>query len=964
MKAMTPAELMGALRALAIDDSDANSKGWSTTECPACGKPGLSSSLRVNVQSGIYRCYRCNAASADGGKTLAEFVVRPGAPSLSARRASSGELPPLSQRMIDRMHDVLVGSPGVMQDLQRKRGWKESTIKRLKLGWDGAHLWIPIYNIEGELVNARMYDPFRRTRIKSMHYRNETGMQRTAVWIPFGAESLSDTIWMFEGEPDGILAAQEGLPVVLITGGAGTWDDQILTVIKKRKVVVCYDMDAAGERGARSIIGRLRAAGIEDVVRMTFELNDADNNDFTDAIIKEGWSVSRFKQKADKLFSGEVVGDGEPPAPPIPVSLGGGVPGEPVLVKAHVLSASTVPMLVPHTVQATCNQDWRPDGACRSCPMNQAGGSMVERVEPDSQDIPTLCSTPQTSHARVFIAMMGIPLRCPRIEVETAGHWAVHPIKLVPPMTERTGGDSTMRSAIYVSAADGVVRDVRSNQLYEFMGHVRSDTKTNEWLLVAPDARPAEDDVDSFRLNSALIEELSSWFRPDKWTVESVEETFIQEERSLARHVTKVYGRNMLLRLIDLVYHSVLSFKFKGDSTTRGWLSAAIIGDTRTGKSETMTSFMRHMGLGKMVMDPANTTYAGLVGGLQQVGGGDKAWTITWGMIPTNDRGLIAIDEVSSLSADDIGKMSGMRSSGIAELTKIRSASTPARTRMIMSGNPRGHGKTLRSFGTAVEGLMELIGAPEDVARFDMAMAVGMGLDKDEENKKLGKQAEPAPSDLRRDLVRFAWSRTMSQIEWEEGAEISCVKLARGMIADFSMTIPLVEPSEQDLKVARLAVAVAIRTFSIKDDDPNIVIVRTCHVEFAVKTMRVLYGGDLAYKSYSEFLSRQTLDKERVTTLMFNKCLNGTGIEAISIMCRSMLKLRRVNPNSIGMMLGLDGNEARQFMSAMAQSGACEFAHADRGRNTAMEWTPEFVSLLRDMEQNPPELPTEDLAAF
>ncbi len=949
----SPQELSAAVVALGIDESSANQQGWATTTCPACSSGGGSPSLRVNINTGAYRCFRCNAGSDDDGPTIYEFASNPRSPTVTRGNIGKSDIPPLSDDLVDRYHRFLVDSPSVVSDVERVRGWTEETIKSLKIGWDGSHMWIPVRDPRGHLVNARLYDPFKRARAKSYHYANADGLKRTTVWLPFGVESLEghDSIWMFEGEPDGILAAQMGFPAMLITGGAGTWTDEVLPVIGSRKVVLCYDADAAGRRGAASIAQRLRAHD-KQVIDLEMQLSSMELNDFTDAVLKDKRKSIWFRKIAKAMWDGNVEVEGEDP--PIPVKLGGGVPNEPVAVKAHVLGSHTVPVLVPQTIEATCQMDWQPDRSCRGCPVQRANGLLRIAIDPESQELGVMCVTTAKQQPIEFRRLCGIPTRCPRAQFNDGGMWQVQHIKLIPPMSERHGGDSTVRSGMFVAPADGRPIHVRSNQLYEFTGRVVPDVITNEWTLLSSEATPAEDDIDSFVLDATTASGMADAFRPAEWTPEAIERVLSQEERSLARHVTKIYGRDALLRMIDLAYHSVISFKFRDSYVNRGWMSLLVIGDTRTGKSETIGALSRHFGAGKVVIDPANTTFAGLVGGLQQIGRGDKSWVITWGLIPTNDRGLVVIDETSSLPINDIAKMSGMRSAGIAEITKIRNASTPARTRLIMAGNPRGIARTLSSYGTPVEAVMDLIGTPEDVARFDAAVGVKLGLDKERASVELGDQPPPVPIELRRALIKFAWSRRAEHIEWETDAEREAVSAASDMVSKYHPSVPLVEPSEQDLKVARVAVAMAVRTFSVRSDDPNTVVVRPCHVQFARASIEMAYDGDLGYDRFSEYLGRMRLDKNAVLKAVMSVQKN------VAKTCRALLSIRRVTPNSIGMALALDGSESRVFIANMAQNGAASFTQEDT-RNTAMSWTPGFVSMLRDMEKNPPEVKGEDM---
>lgn len=940
---MDPGRLAGVLAALNIDPSAGNSGGWVSVTCPACGRPGGDVSLRVNVNTGAYACFRCNASQKNGSGDLAEFISAPSAPSLARSTGHNNveSLPPLTEALIAKYHRFLIESPSVATDLERKRGWTLETCRRLNIGWDGSHLWIPIRK-DGELVNAKLYDPFRRARAKSMHYAREEGLKRTTAWAPF-PESLegSSEVWMFEGEPDSILAAQMGFPAVVVIGGAGQWAEDLPPLIGARRAIICYDMDGAGRRGSRSIAARLRALGIE-AAELDFTLNSQEDNDFTDAIMHDGRDAKWFRTLAAAKF-----GDG-----PLPsdermrlVRLGGGVPGERVAVRAHVLGTHAVPLIIPQIATARCRMNWQPDRSCRTCPMTTNNGAGRAVIDPESIDLMTLATMPMAMHDREYRRILNIPSRCPCVTIEVGASWQVMPAKLIPLMSDRVGGDSTIRAAFVVSPADGRDPPVRANQTYEFHGRIVPDVRSNEWTLLCSESIPTMDDVDSFRVTPEQAERMAAELRPSSWTYEEVERRISEEEDRLARHVTVIYGRRDLHRAVDLTYHSVIGFPFKGRNVTRGWMSVCVIGDSRTGKSEIFTAYSRYIGFGRMVIDPANTTFAGLVGGLQQVGTGDKSWVVTWGLIPTNDRGLVIIDETSSLSIDDIGRMSGMRSSGVAELTKIRSSATQARTRLIMAGNPRGS-TTMDGYGSGVEALMDLIGAPEDVARFDYALGSATGLDKTKANRDLGDQPLPIDVGIRRDLVRFAWSRSPSQVEWAPGAEDAVEEEAAAMAARYDRSVPLVEPSEQDLRVARVAVAAAVRTFSVRDDDPNIVVVRECHARFAARTMRTAMDGDLGYGRYSDLMRRAAFDRKGAANVLQAQA-NG---RPLAIVARALLSLRRVTVNTIGMALALDAAEARACMACLMQVGAAAFSRDDQAKNASMSWTPAFVDMLREVE--------------
>ncbi|MEK9208328.1 MAG: hypothetical protein AAB922_07610, partial [Patescibacteria group bacterium] len=177
--------------------------------------------------------------------------------------------------------------------------------------------------------------------------------------------------------------------------------------------------------------------------------------------------------------------------------------------------------------------------------------------------------------------------------------------------------------------------------------------------------------------------------------------------------------RDDILHAFDLVAYSVLHFDFLRQRVRKGWVEGLVLGDTRCGKSETAQRLVQHYRAGE-VATGENATYAGLIGGMQQT---QKTWSITWGKIPLNDRRMLVIDEVSSLDHAAIARMSSVRSSGVAEVVKIQTERTASRVRLLWIGNPR-RPRPLASYNSGVEAVQELIGQPEDVARFDFAVAV------------------------------------------------------------------------------------------------------------------------------------------------------------------------------------------------------------------------------------------------
>jgi hypothetical protein len=316
---------------------------------------------------------------------------------------------------------------------------------------------------------------------------------------------------------------------------------------------------------------------------------------------------------------------------------------------------------------------------------------------------------------------------------------------------------------------------------------------------------------------------------------------------------------------MDLVWHSPLAFYFGSDFIHRGWLEALVVGDTRTGKSEVAQKLIEHSRAGDYV-SCESASFAGVVGGLQQLG--NREWEVTWGAIPINDRRLVVLDEISGLSFDSIQSMSSIRSSGEAQLTKIRSERTWARTRLLWLGNPRD--ARMDSYTYGVQAIKPLIGNNEDIARFDLAMSLRSDDIKLEDINKERTTHRPHvfTSAACEAAVMWAWSRRQEQIVFTPEATDAVYAAAVDVAGRYVETPPLIQGANARIKIARVAAALAVRTIST-DAAFEMVIVDKLHVEDAVKFIDLLYS----HKNFGYLeSSAEALEDIRIAESKKEKC--------------------------------------------------------------------------------------------
>jgi hypothetical protein len=377
-------------------------------------------------------------------------------------------------------------------------------------------------------------------------------------------------------------------------------------------------------------------------------------------------------------------------------------------------------------------------------------------------------------------------------------------------------------------------------------GYSHPHPKNQQTVHLLSEAEPAQDNISAFAMSPELREDLQVFTAVDGDVAMRWRDIY----NDFAHNVHRIQGREDMQIAFDLVWHSVIGFHFNGEYVHRGWIEGMVMGDSGQAKSKYADSLLTHYGLGYRL--PAEqTSMAGLIGGLEKMG---DTWMLGWGAIPLNDKRLLIIDEAQGLASTTIEGMSDVRASGVAEITKIRTEKTSARCRLIWLANPVS-GLTLAQHNQGVLAIKELFKKPEDIRRLDFALTVASG-DVDYArliNVRHNLAVVPRyRSDLCRALVLWAWSRRPDQVDFDDAATELILSTATRMGRTYHSSIPLVEPADQRLKLARLSAAAAARVYS-SDASGDRLVVREEHVAFVAQYLdRIYEAPSMAYLEYSE----------------------------------------------------------------------------------------------------------------
>lgn len=834
---------------LVREQADGETKAF----CPSHEKPrkggSKTASSSFNFGKGVFNCFsQCGGMRIkdlyEAVKDDPDFVgERPAARpsprsadnvrSINSAKSRGGKpVTPLpDEGQVRKWHDRLMRSSILLKPLHDKRGLNDETLRKRMLGYDGDRYMIPVYGPDDVLVNVRRYKP-------------ESIRDKMLNWPGYGSANLymmdniaqSDVVLLCEGELDALIGEQYGFATVTATAGAGTWQEQWSNAFTSKTVYIAYDNDQAGDSGARKVANHLKKVAAAVFV---MKLPVAAKQDLTDFFVAQGLGKNDLKALmeatppfGDRKLS-RAMQNGDPIVVGVEKSLDAEYAGKLLEVTATVGGRSQSTYLLPRQLDILCEPGkW--GSKCRSCLNNDSGGQTTVELRADDPLLMAMIDRPVEESDALIRKEHGVQRNCPYAEMHVDRRWSVEELVLLP-NAEDPGSDGNIQASRRTYNVGPYNTPV--NQVMRFQGASVTDPKTGKSVFQSWQCEPTKTSIDSFVMSDVIRRRLQA-FQPKEG--QRAFDKLKAIARDLAANVTHIHGRTDLHIAYDLVWHSLLDFPFMGKNVGKGWLEMLVMGDTRTGKSEAALRLTEHYQSG-ILKSCEGATLAGLVGGAQQLG---NNWVITWGTIPLQDRRLVILDEVSGIKDKGVmEQMSAVRSSGVAQITKVVSSQTKARTRLIWISNPV-DGRSLMTMSRgAIDAIEGLVPNPEDIARFDFAMAAASA---DVNSDSINTQAPPMVKhrfNRRRcsTLVTWAWSRRADQVLWEPGTEALVLDQAMALGARYVEEPPLVQAANVRIKLARMAVAVAARLFSSPDGEQ--LLVTREHVRCAVSILDALYSA-------------------------------------------------------------------------------------------------------------------------
>ena len=510
--------------------------------------------------------------------------------------------------------------------------------------------------------------------------------------------------------------------------------------------------------------------------------------------------------------------------------------GKHLTTQVSVTGKASVPFIIPKRVGFGCS-DVSPSNRCSLCRFADSRSGEVE-ITAKSRNILEILGKADSTVTKSLRHWMNV---CDDCHIEVLSTQNVEELRVSPNVsTFLPNAEYVSRECYYLG------HGLRPNRPYEISCYVYPSPIDQRAVLVADKAEPLRDQIEEFGFDK-VRDSLEIFRGKPKDVFKAVYDDF-------ASNVHRIVGRYALQVAFDLCFHSVIQFTFQDVLLRKGWVEGFILGDSGQGKTEMSLHLLDYYHLGDRVQGEGSST-AGLIGGLERLG---DRWILVWGRIPQMDRRLLIIDEFSGVSEDDIAKMSDIRSTGIAEITKIRTERASARTRLMMMSNTR-DGRPLGAYNTGVEAIRSVFSHAEDVRRLEFAICVATGeVTTDELNRERDLVEHRYTNEACRNLILWAWSRAPEDVVFADDVEELILRESVTLSDKYSASIPLVEPADMRLKLARMAVSCACRCFSCNDEGKVVVLPE--HVQFVVDFLKRCYDSPyMAYDLYSDRAAKESV---------------------------------------------------------------------------------------------------------
>ena len=859
-------------------------------------------SAHINLDKGVFHCKVC-----EKGLSEVSFISE----ILGCKYEAASKIASL-YRDVENLHswNQLKLNPRT-KEICNELGISDEVIEELHLKTENREedIAFPVL-MYGKIVDVRNYSPYNR----AAKIRSRAG-STTGMVIPFDLWiNTNPHTWTIicAGEKDMAVARSNGFNAITLTGGEKALP-KILKPFKNRRVAICYDHDEAGIEGAKSVAAAILPYAAEVRICTGFhEVCKEHGEDITDFFTKYK-KTKRDLQKYiidSPVFTPEEAAVVSKVTHPFVTLLEASQPkyiGRVVQSNIQVVATYEKAMPVPTTIHAV---KLNISGDDKYNLMQQGETRDWELCDKTCQDVLKLVDNNFTEqqirdNTREILGITKIERD---VKIERPTKETVYQCNVTDLFEVTTKNPQTIEFVAYV-----IGKRLESGKKYCITYKLTPHPfKGQQLTMIILDATEAADSITDFHLtedNKKMLDQVKNMEGSVHDKVETLSE--------MAKSYIGYDGYNKLIKAIDLSFHAALQFNFNGN-TERGTLDTLIVTESRIGKSSTAEALQKLYSLGTFVsLAGGNATIAGIIGGSNKVNG---SFQTRAGLLPMNHRGLVIFEELAKCDKDLVKALTDTRSSGSVKITRVSGdLQLPALVRMITLSNVKSSSKNIQpiaSYPNGITILVDLIGAPEDIARYDLMLVMG-----ETGNRIIDpnwRPITPFEPEVYKTKIRWVWSRNPDQIIITRDVVEYIFKKCNELNSKYDSHIKIFG-TEAWKKVARLATAIAGYVVSTDDTYEKIIVTTEC-VDEAVDYLISCYDNNT-------FKLKEYVDNER----RYGD-IDDDGIKLLQdiynqspMTIRQLSVLDKTNRMNLTSATGLDNDMYNKLMNRLVQGAFVKF---------------------------------------
>ena len=823
-----------------VDFENCNLSGEVQVLCPfphgytQDGKPIYEkhASASINTETGLFHCFTCSE-----GLNEIQFISK--VQGISLKEATL-LLDQLENHVSDDWlfyKENLHNNPERLQTLL-DMGFSKKVLEDCEIGYTNDGIMSVPVKMYGVLMDVRTYCPGQKPKWKSQKDALANLIVPFDLWVNDSRPTV-----LCAGEKDMLLARSVGYNAITVTGGERAVPKYFKSYFKGKDIFIVYDNDDTGKAGARNVAYFLKEAGAnayicEDHHKVCVEKGE----DFYDFFMK----YKKSKQDMDDVLNNYVL-------------------------FTEKMYRETKKKKVPNVTLATAREGSYRNKIVSSLvqvtSIYDTQHSVADFVEFEKKELvsdkDTMCIGDKKFYSiedfniqnilylmekesivnQTYRNLCGIPKKEQGVSMKKLHYITIFKASVIDYHESEVMKDDFIPTETLAFIVNKNVQNGKKYHMtYKMCPHPLDEQKL---VMVVLDVEEASDSVTSFIVTDKVKNNLNLF----QGNVSDKMKEFLRR----GKNIVGKFATDKIFFSVDLFFHTPLQFYY-GNRLVRGYLDTMVIGETRTGKSKTAECLLNVYQLGTFLSLKTSST-VGLIGGSKSTSSG--GWKNTIGAIPRNNLGAVIMEEFQGSPENFISSITDIRTSNKVRIVRADGELVvDAMVRMLTLSNQastKEGTKSLRSYPNGVEVVRELVGANEDISRYDFFTLVeepGEYTSPFAESDMLPKFSDEAYQDR----IRWVWSRKPEQIVFLEGVEEYIWEKAQQLNAKFNCHIKFFG-SEADLKLARVAVAVACCVCSTDYDCQNVYVTKE-HVDWAVEWLDSLYDNPL-------FRLKEYADEER-----------------------------------------------------------------------------------------------------